>query len=190
MCGSSVGERDVGAVAAGAVAGRAGGHQDRAGQHGGRFEQQLVARAGGRDCVSHAVRAVGERIDAREQRIERDLLQHEAAVVAAVVDVVQVPLAEVVVGPLAGRVVEVVGPRIERQLVDAAADRTRPAGGSPDRSRRGLSSARSISSSYVPAGDADVVDVQRNRAARARGRTAPCAVRIRARRRAGSRCNR
>ncbi len=36
-------ERDVGAVAAGPVAGGAGGHEDRAGQHGGRFEQQFVA---------------------------------------------------------------------------------------------------------------------------------------------------
>ena len=53
-----------------------------------------------------------------EQRVERDLLQHEAAVVAAVVDAVQIPLAEVVVGPLAGRVVEVVRPRVERQLFD------------------------------------------------------------------------
>ena len=73
-----------------------------------------VAAAG---VVAPHVPLVGA-VDAREQRVERDLLQHEAAVVAAVVDVVQVPLAEVVVGPLAGRVIEVVRPRIERELLD------------------------------------------------------------------------
>ena len=56
-------ERDVGAVAARAVAGGAGGHEDRAGQHGGRFEQQLVAAW--RAVGIAAARAVRRRVDAR-----------------------------------------------------------------------------------------------------------------------------
>ncbi len=84
---------------------------------------------------SCAVWAVGQRIDAREHGVERDLLQHEPAVVAAVIDVVQIPLAEVVVRAFARRVVEVVGARIERQALRRAADRTRLVGEFPDRSR-------------------------------------------------------
>ena len=102
-------------------------------------------------------------VDARQQRVERDLLQHEAAVVAAVVDVLQVPLAEVIIGPLAGRMVEVVGPRVERQLVEQLADRTRPAAEFPDRSAARIASARVDQLLVRPAGDADVVDVERNR---------------------------
>ena len=82
------------------------GHQDGAGQHSGRFEQQLF----GRKLV--------RRFNPREQRVERDLLQHEAAVAALVVDVVGIPLAEVVVGPLIDRMVEVVLPRVDGQLVE------------------------------------------------------------------------
>ena len=50
MLRQQVGERDIGVVAAGAVAGRAGGHEDRAGQHGGGFEHEFVA--GGRHVVA------------------------------------------------------------------------------------------------------------------------------------------
>ena len=187
MCGSKCRERDIGAVARRAVAGGAGGHQDRAGQHGGRFEQQLVARGrGGRFAPAIAV---GRRIHARQQRIERDLLQHEAAIVAAVVDAVQIPLAEVVIGPLAGRVIEVVGPRIERQLFDQL--RIEP--GLLQNLGIGVAEnrQRSLDQLFVHAGrDADIVNVQRNRPHALVGDTAPSAARIRARRPADSRGSR
>ncbi len=102
-------KRDVGVMATGAIAGGAGRHKNCAGQNGGGLEHQLLARNG---------RAVGGRIEAREERVERHLLQHEAAVVAAIIDVIQVPLAKVVIRALAGRVVEVVGAGIEGQFFD------------------------------------------------------------------------
>ena len=150
-----VGERDVRVVAAGPLPRRAGGHQDRAGQHGRRFEQQLVSRP------LPSPRLVRD-VDARQQRVERDLLQHETAIVAAVVDALQVPLAEVMVGPLAGRVVEVVGPRIERQLVDKL--RIEP--GLLPNFRIGVGRGSPAPARSVPRtarGDADILDVERNR---------------------------
>ncbi len=99
------GQRDGGIVRLRPAAAHAGGHEHRAGQHGGRFVEQLAAR-------NVAVLA-----DAGQQGIERHLLHDEPAVATLVVDVVRVPLAEVIVGPLVDRVIEVVGPRVEGQLV-------------------------------------------------------------------------
>ncbi len=53
-----------------------------------------------------------------EQHVERDLLHDKAIVKAAAVDVMRIPLAKVVVGPLVDRMIEVVGPGIEGQLVE------------------------------------------------------------------------
>ena len=53
-----------------------------------------------------------------EHRVERNLLQHEPAAAARVVQLVHVPLAEEIVGPFVHRMVEVVGPRVKRQLVE------------------------------------------------------------------------
>ena len=84
----------------------AGAHQDGAGQHAGRLEQQLLAR--------HV--AVSRRAASRPSSVTcRD---DEAAIAALVVDVVRVPLAEAVVGPLVGGMAEVVAARIEGQLVE------------------------------------------------------------------------
>ena len=181
-------QRHVGVVAGRAVAGGAGGHQDRAGEHGGRFEH-AARRAWTAVAASRPPLPLGGEFDAREQRVERHLLQHEAAVVAAVVDVVQVPLAEVVIGPLAGRVIEIVGPRIERQLLDQL--RIEP--GLVQNLRIGVGENRQRPFDQL------LVDARARRrrrgctagsAAPARGRTAPSAVRIRARRPADSRGNR
>ena len=159
--GQQRGERDVGVVATGAVAGGAGGHQDRAGEHGGRFEQQLLARRGGDGRCPRPLAAV-ERIQARGEGVERDLLQHEAAVVAAIVDEVLIPLAEVVVGALAGRVIELVGPRVERQFVDEC--RIEPGllanlGIGLRQNVERLPDQRLVG----PAGRADILDIERNR---------------------------
>jgi hypothetical protein len=47
----------IGAVARGPIAGRTRCHEDRSRKHGGRFEQQLVAR--GARCIIATGRAVG-----------------------------------------------------------------------------------------------------------------------------------
>ena len=83
----------------------AAGHQNRSRQHRGRLLQQLIRRN---------LRRVGQ---PPHQRIERDLLHHETAVAAFVVDLVRVPLPEVIVGPLIRGMIEVIGPWINRQLI-------------------------------------------------------------------------
>ena len=129
-------ERDVGVVAIGAVAGRAGGHQDRAGEHGGRFEHQLVASWRLQFASLPFLPLVGAS-SAREQRVERHLLQHEPAVVAAIVDVVADPTgrngdwAACSPGGRSRR------PADRAQALRQAADRTRLVGGFRDRSRSG-----------------------------------------------------
>jgi len=97
-------ERDGRIVRARTVARHAGGHQDRAGENGGGFPEQLVARAF--DFV----------VDTLHQRIESDLLNDEPPVVALVVDAVGVPLAEVIVGAAIRRMIEIVRPRVDGQL--------------------------------------------------------------------------
>ena len=71
-------------------------------------------------------------------RVQRHLLQHEAAVAARVVDLVRVPLAEMVVGPLVDRVVEVVRPRIDGQLVELVRGSNTAVEHSPGSVARGL----------------------------------------------------
>src|SRR5687768_12916274 len=93
-------------MAARTVAGCAGCHQDRTGEHGGRFEQQFLTIR-----LAAALRSAGAvrwRVNAREHGIERNLLQYEPPVVAAIVDSMQVPLSEVMIRALARRVIEVV----------------------------------------------------------------------------------
>src|SRR5947207_3387239 len=103
-------------MATGSVAGGAGSHENGAGKHGSSFEEQFIAAGGpARFWPARSV-SIARRIDAREHGIERHLLQNKAAVVAAVVDAMQVPLAEVVVGPLAGRMVEVVSAWVDGQF--------------------------------------------------------------------------
>ena len=154
-------ERDVGAVAAGPLPVVPEAIRIVPASTAAASNMQLVARGGGGSVFAAAV-VVGRRIHPRQQRIERDLLQHEAAIVAAVVDVVQVPLAEVVVGPLAGRVIEVVGARIERQLFDQL--RIEPGLLQDLRIGVGENRQRPLDQLLVRArGHADVVDVQRNR---------------------------
>ena len=55
--------------------------------------------------------------DALQDRVERDLLHHKPAIAALAVEMVRVPLAEMIIGPLVDRVVEIVSPRIDGQLV-------------------------------------------------------------------------
>ena len=57
-------------------------------------------------------------LNARHERVERYRLEHEVAVEATIVDVVRVPLAEVVIGPFARGVVEVVRARVDGQLFE------------------------------------------------------------------------
>ena len=101
-----LGQRDGRVVGVGPVAADARSHQHRAGQHRRLLEQHLLARqaAAAAQTVEHGV--------------ERRLLQHEAAATPGAVQLVHVPLAEQVVGPLVQRVVEVVRPRIKGQLVE------------------------------------------------------------------------
>ena len=188
MCGKQRGQRDVRAVAIRAAAGRARGHQNRASQNGGRFEHQLVARRGAR-CLCSACSAAVERRDARQQRVERDLLQHEAAVVAAVVDQILVPLAEVVVGPLCRPDDRIHRPADRATIRREVGDRTTPAGGFRDR----------FVTEYLEPGGSAARKARRRRrrcgrtaesAARARADTARCAAPTRAPRPAGSRCSR
>jgi hypothetical protein len=68
-------KRHVRVVASRTISAGAGCHEDGAGQHGRRLRHQFVVRF-----------VVALRLfDTRQQRIERDLLQHEAAIIAAVV---------------------------------------------------------------------------------------------------------
>ena len=97
-------QRDRRIVPAGRIAARAGGHQDRAGQDGRRLIDAI-------DRID-PWRAV-PRIAARQQRVERHLLQHEPRVVARAGNMVRVPLSEVVVRSTVDGVVEIVGPRVE-----------------------------------------------------------------------------
>ena len=154
-------ERYVGAVAAGPVTAGAGRHEDGAGQHGRRLEHQFVVRGGGRRFAASLGAGV-QFLDSRQQRIERDLLQHEPAIVAAIVHGVRIPLAEVVVGALAGRMVEVVGPRVEGQLVQHL--EVEP--GLLQDFRVGLGQdVQRLPHQFAirPAGHAHLFDVQRNR---------------------------
>ncbi len=146
------GQRNVGAVRAGSAAGGARGHQNRTRQNGRRFKYQLLARAR---------RTLGRR-DARQQRVERDLLQHETPVVAAIVDQLLVPLAEVVVRPFAGRVIKLVRPRVERQLVQHF--RIEPSL-LPDLGIRGGENRHRPRDQFLiwPVGHADALDVEWNR---------------------------
>ena len=89
----------------------AGGHEHRAGQHRGRLERVSSSAAG---QVLRAV--VLRRLPASASSVI--CAQHEAAVAALVVEVVRVPFAEEVVGPLVGGMAEVVAARIEGQLVE------------------------------------------------------------------------
>ena len=100
------GQRDGGIVGVGPVAADARAHQHRARQHGRLLEEHLLAR-------QPAV--VGQAV---EHGVERHLLQHEPAAAARVVQLVHVPLAEEIVRPLVHRMVEVVRPRVEGQLVE------------------------------------------------------------------------
>ena len=99
------GQGDAGIVGVGPIAADAGAHQHRPRQHGGLLEQDLLVGQ---------VAALGNPL---EHGVQRDLLQDEAAAAARVVQLAQVPLAEEVVGPLVDRMVEVVGPGIDGQLV-------------------------------------------------------------------------
>ena len=65
-------------------------------------------------------------VDALQQHVERDLLHDEAAITPLVVDVVRIPLAEMVVGPLVHRMVEIVGPRMPPTLPPILSKRTSP----------------------------------------------------------------
>ena len=56
-------------------------------------------------------------LDARRQHVQRHLLHDKPAVATLVIDVVWIPLAEVVIGPLVDRMIKIVGPRVERKLV-------------------------------------------------------------------------
>ena len=57
-------------------------------------------------------------VDPGRECVEHDLLQHEAAIAPLAVDVVRIPLAEMIVRPLVDRVIEIVLPRIDGQLVE------------------------------------------------------------------------
>ena len=87
----------------GPAAADAGRHENRAGQDDRRF---LQTKRG----------IVRRLVDAFEQRVKRHGLQDEPRIVARVVDLVRIPLAEVIVGPLVGGMIEIVSPWIERQL--------------------------------------------------------------------------
>ena len=80
-------------------------HQDRAGQDGGRLEKHFFV---GRRAAM---------LDAFQHGVQRHLLQHETAAAARVVQLAEVPLAEEIVRPLVHRMVEVVGARVDRQLL-------------------------------------------------------------------------
>ena len=95
------GQRHSGIVGVGPVSAHARSHQHRSRQHGRLLEQNLLARE-----PAVAGQAV-------EHGVESNLLQHEAAAAARVVQLVHVPLAEQVIGPLVHGVVEVVSPRVE-----------------------------------------------------------------------------
>ncbi len=100
------GERGRRIVRLRTVAAGARGHQDRAGQDCRGFEEQFLARQ-----VLHGFHTLPE-------RFERDLLQYKPPVAPLVVEMVRVPLAEMVVGPLVHRVIEIVSPGVDRQLVE------------------------------------------------------------------------
>ena len=89
-----------------AAAAGARGHQDDAGEHGRRLEEQFIAR--------HAA----GRFNPLKYRIERDLLQHESSIPPLSIKMVRVPLPEVIIRPLVRRVIEIVSPWINRQLVE------------------------------------------------------------------------
>ena len=138
------------AVRVGAAAASARGHQHRAGQHGRRLEPQFVG-----------IEIAGRKRPGR-QGVEHDLLQHEPAIAPLAVEVVRVPLAEMVVRPLVHRMVKIVLPRIDGQLVDQVDIEPgfggdRPIGRAEDFQRLG-------DQPLVAAGaDADSADEQRNR---------------------------
>ena len=89
-----------------AAAARARRHENDPGQHGRGLEEQFVAW-----------QRVG-RLDPFEDRVERDLLQHESPVSPLPIEMMRIPLAEVIVRPLVYRMIEIVSPRIEGQLVE------------------------------------------------------------------------
>ncbi len=91
-------------MAFGPAAADAGGHEHRSGQHDSRF---LPAK----------LRFAGHFLDALQQGVERHGLQYEASVIARVVNRVRVPLAEMIVRSLVGRMIEIISTRIERQLL-------------------------------------------------------------------------
>ena len=80
-------------------------HQDRARQHGGRFVQHLF------------IRQAAAMLDPFHHGVQRHLLQHKAAAPPRIVQLAQIPLAKEIVRPLVHRVVEVVGPGIDRQFL-------------------------------------------------------------------------
>ena len=100
------GQRDARIVGVGPVAADARPHQHRPGQDGRRLEHHLLARE---------LAAVFQTL---QHGVQRDLLQHESAATTRVVQPLHVPLAEEIIRPLVGRVLEVVRPGVDRQFVE------------------------------------------------------------------------
>jgi hypothetical protein len=101
-----LGQRHRGVERRRAISADAGGHEDGAGENCGGFEQ---------DFLGGQVVGVGQPL---HERIKGHLLDYEAAETAVLVHLVRIPLAEVVIGTLVGRMIEIVGPRIDRQLLE------------------------------------------------------------------------
>ena len=81
-------------------------HQDRARQDGGGLEQILVAQRPGLS------------FEPLTEALQRHLPNDKAAIVAIVVDVMWIPFAETIIGPLVGGMIEIIAARIEGQFVE------------------------------------------------------------------------
>ena len=88
-------------VRIGPAAADARAHEHRSRQHGGGLEQHFL------------VRDLPSALDPLPKGVQGDLLQHEAAIAALVVDLVRIPAAEVMVRPAVDGMIEVQGPRVE-----------------------------------------------------------------------------
>ena len=84
----------------------AGSHQHGADEDGPRLEQEFVRRQ---------ISRIGEPL---LEPLDRHLAKNEPAILALAVEVMRVPLAEAVVGPLVRGMAEVVAARVESELVE------------------------------------------------------------------------
>ena len=90
----------------GPIAADARSHQHCARQYSRLFEQHLLIRQS---------TPIGQAV---EHRFECGLLQHEPAASARIVQFIHVPLTKEIIRPFVDGVVEIVGPRVEGQLIE------------------------------------------------------------------------